>query len=248
MITDAQQDLVFDLMERAWEADKPADGAKWARKALAINPDELDAYVLLAKATTTTAEKIALLSEGARRGKKIWAAEIKRPAQSHFWLDMDTRPFLRNVHWLALLQWEADERGEAILNAEFLLRLNPNDNQGIRYLLLNWLPVLGKWEGHSRLLKKYKSDSGTDYLYARCLNLFCGGQDSNAALAEAIEANPHVSAYLAETKRQPPDDDNPLPGYVSPGSESEAHAYAEAAREAWLSVPGALDWLTSAAS
>jgi tetratricopeptide (TPR) repeat protein len=230
-------------MERAWEAAKPADGAKWARKALDIDPDQLDAYILLSKATQIKAEQIAFLNEGTRRGIKIWAEAIKRPAQSYFWQDMDTRPFMRNVHWLALLQWETGQREEAIKNGKFLLKINPNDNQGIRHLLLNWYPVLQNWDAHSRLIKKYNGDWGSDYLYARCLNLFQSRQDTYDALKEAFEANPYIVRYLVDRKRQPPKDNSTLSGFVTQGSEAEAHVYAEAAREGWESAEGALDWL-----
>jgi hypothetical protein len=244
MFTEAEQDRICDYMERAWEAAKPADGAKWAGKALDIDPDQLDAYIILSKATQTKAEQIAFLSEGARRGHKRWAEEIKRPAESHFWLDVDTRPFMRNVHWLTLLQWETGERNEAITNGKFLLKINPNDNQGIRYLLLNWYPVTQNWDAHSKLIKKYTNDSGSDYLYARCLNLFHYEQDADVALKEAFEANPYVSEYLIDQKRQPPKDNSALSGFVTQGSEAEAHVYAKASRDGWSSVKGALDWLS----
>jgi hypothetical protein len=248
MLTPAQQDRVWDYMERAWEADKASVGAKWARKALAIDPDQLDGYVLLARASDVKAEQIALLSEGVRRGKRVWADEIKRSAQSDFWLDIDTRPFMRNVHWLALLQWESGEREDATQNAEFLLRLNPNDNQGIRYLLLNWYPILDQWEAQGKLFKKYKDDIGPDYLYARCLNMFKFGQDTNSALAEAVRANPYVPAYLADQGLEPPDDEIVYSGYLRSGSEGEAKASADAAREAWAKVDGALKWLIESAT
>ncbi len=246
MLTPAQEDRVFDYLDRAWEAGKASDGAKWARKALAIDPDQLDGYVLLAKATDVKAEQMALISEGVRRGKIVWAEAIKRPAQSHFWLDMDTRPFMRNLHWLALLQWECGEREDAIKNAEFLLRLNPNDNQSIRYLLFNWYAVLGQWEAHAKLLKKYEDDGMAEYLYALCLGQFQAGQNSVQTLAKAVEANPHVPTFLRDARRQVSDEDDAFPGYLSAGSDGEAKVYADAAREAWASVDGALQWLNDA--
>jgi tetratricopeptide (TPR) repeat protein len=243
MLTEAQRDRVWDYMDRAWEADKPTDGAKWARKALEIDPDQLDAFIILAKATDVKAEQLALVAEGARRGRKIWAEEIKRPAQSYFWQNMGTRPFMRNVHWLALLQWETGERAQAIENAKFLLRLNPNDNQGIRYLLQNWYPLSGNWDAFEKLLKRSEREFRTEYLYAVALYNFRAGNNDEALKKQAWDTNHHVPEYLRRPKKRPPNDGGLLEGYVKFGSEGEAWSYADSARDVWLSVPGALDWI-----
>ncbi len=244
MLTDAQKDRVFDYLDRAWECEVSSERTKWAGKVLGIDPDQLDAYLLLSQAEITIAERFALLNEAVRRGKIIWADEIKRPAQSYFWLDINTRPFMRCLHVLALAQWEADDRATAIKNARLLLRLNANDNQGIRSLLLAWYPETGDWDAFEKLLKKFSDDCSADYLYSACLNAFRTGSKADELVAEALTANPFVPAFLANKNMVPPfDGDSLLAGYVTMGSESEAHAYAELNRSAWLSVPGGINWL-----
>lgn len=131
------------LIDEAWEADGAAKQSSLALRALNLNPDLIDGYVILGLALPTDIERMAALREGVRRGKIIWADEIKRPAQSHFWLDIDTRPFMRACFNLASLLSQNDERTEAVELANLLCRLNRNDNQGARYLLMAWLPVLG---------------------------------------------------------------------------------------------------------
>jgi len=233
---------VEDLIDEAWEADSPTRRAAFARKALARDPDAIDAYVALALCVETTAERIALLREAVRIGERVWARELKRPRQSHFWSDIDTRPFMRAMHNLALALWERGARDEAAALAERLLRLNPNDNQGVRFLALAWHPVLGNWEKVEKILKRYDGDIRTEYLYARCLDAIRRGDDAEALLADAIETNPHVPALLLNGRGVA----EWSGGSVAFGSEEEAAAYAAYNRPAWEADPHALDWLRRA--
>lgn len=103
---------------------------------------------------------------------------------------------MRAMHNLALVLRVCGDREAAASLADRILRLNPNDNQGIRYLALAWHPVLGNWPRVEALLKKYRDDGGADYLYARCLDRFRQGRDAEGALDDAMEENPHVPALL----------------------------------------------------
>ena len=242
MTDERSTEAVEDLIDEAWETNSPARRAAFARQALARDPDAIDAYVALALCVETTAERIALLREAVRIGERVWALELKRPRQSHFWSDIDTRPFMRAMHNLALALWNRGARDEAAAFADRLLRLNPNDNQGIRFLALAWHPVLGNWEKVEKILKRYDGDIRTEYLYARCLDAFRRGEDPKAQLAEAIETNPHVPALLLNRRNGPEWSGDS----VAFGSEEEAAAYAAYNRPAWEAVPHALDWLRRA--
>jgi len=240
MVSASARERVEDLIDRAWEATTSATQAKYARKALSIDPEAIDAYVILALSTDALGERVALLREAVRVGRKQWAEAIKRPSQQYFWLDIETRPFMRAVHNLALASWERGERDEAATLADFLLKLNPNDNQGIRFLALDWHGTLGNWDAVERLLKRYRNDASTEYLYAAALNAFRKGDGADLLLAEALETNPHVLELLAGRSPMPGESDLP---YVEFGSREEAANYVRSSREAWSNVPGALKWL-----
>lgn len=51
------------------------------------------------------------------------------------WSDLENRPFLRAAHGVALSRLRLDRRGEAIPTMEKMLGWNPNDNQGVRFLI-----------------------------------------------------------------------------------------------------------------
>jgi tetratricopeptide (TPR) repeat protein len=52
-----------------------------------------------------------------------------------FWLDVDSRPFMRALHGQGLCYYQLGRTQEALQVFERMYRLNPNDNQGVRFLL-----------------------------------------------------------------------------------------------------------------
>ncbi len=56
-----------------------------------------------------------------------------------------------------------------------MLKLNPNDNQGIRYLLLAGLLRRNDLPGAKALLAAYGEEWSANWLYTRALIAFCEG-------------------------------------------------------------------------
>jgi hypothetical protein len=65
--------------------------------------------------------------------------------------------------------------------------------------------------------------------------------DADARLARALAENRYVPAFLTGQKRIPE-----LPVAYQPGEEDEAAVIARSQFDAWISTPGALDWLKAA--
>mgnify|MGYP003387911476 CR=1 FL=1 len=231
-------------LDAAWEAldsEESEIAATHARKALTLAPDEIDAYSLLAEIAATAAEKQALLREAVRIGTHEWSACFRKPSETSFWLSLGTRPYMRAVHSLSIVLWDtgaADKRLEAVGFARHLLRLNPNDNQGIRFLLLAWLPIVHQW---ARAAQPARPE--TTYWHA--LHLFrAGSSQADEFLTAAIAINPHVPAMLA-SKRQPMMPPGDSVAFRSP---EEAQAYSHMAHEAWRATPKAMAWLKTIAA
>jgi len=66
---------------------------------------------------------------------------------------------MRARHGLAEVLWHLGERQAAIAHLQDMLRLNPGDNQGVRYTLAGWLLAEGWDEELARLLKEYDEGS-----------------------------------------------------------------------------------------
>ena len=126
-----------------------------------------------------------------------------------------------------------------------MLRLNPDDNQGIRYLLIDALLERGREKDAAALLKRYEEDGSAHWTWSAALLAFRRSGNSaaaNKALAEAVQANGHVAAYLLGRKPLPAK----LPAFIGRGDDSEAVSYARYAAAAWEVAPGAKEWVAAA--
>jgi hypothetical protein len=129
-----------EVMYDAWDAPSPRERVRLARKALAVSGDCADAYVLLAEETARSPEEAAdLYARGVAAGERALGPAAFGEDAGHFWGLVETRPYMRARLGLAQARWALGTRPEAVADAWDLLRLNPGDNQGVRYLLLRWL-------------------------------------------------------------------------------------------------------------
>jgi tetratricopeptide (TPR) repeat protein len=233
------QDIIYD----AWEITDSKRRAALARKALEISPDCADAYVLLAEETATSlTEALNLYRQGVEAGERALGKEAFEEDVGHFWGILETRPYMRARAGLAECLWASGKHDEAIDHYKDMLRLNPNDNQGIRDLLLPRLIVSGRDEEAEALFREYEDDGMASWAYARALLDFRKMGDSEISrksLKAALKNNRHIPSYLLGRKKIPKN----LPSYYSPGDENEAVFYAKENFEAWKITPGALDWL-----
>lgn len=236
---DEAQEIMFD----AWECDDPKRRLAMARKALKVSPLCADAYLLLAEETARTEEEaLDLYAKAVDAGEKALGKAAFEEDAGMFWGLIETRPYMRARHLLIIAQWRAGRRDDAAASAEDMLRLNPNDNQGIRYLLIDWLLRLGRDGDAEKLFKRYKHDCGAEWLWPATLAAFRakgGAAATRTALKQALASNPHVPDYLLGRKKLP----RQTPDYISPGGKDEAVAYVGYGQATWAETPGALVWL-----
>jgi len=237
------QDLIYD----AWETADPRDRVRLANEALLRSDDCADAYVIFAEEIPGTLEqKREMYTAGVEAGERAIGQRAFKEDVGHFWGLLETRPYMRARAGLAACLWQLGEREEAVAHYRDMLRLNPNDNQGIRYTLLGCLFAMGSDDQAAELLDnpEYSDDATATWPYSRAFLAYRRtgpGERAEAKLSDARRTNPHVPAYLLGKKRLPEE----LPDMVGFGDESEAIAYAADNLEAWRSTPGAIDWLRS---
>ncbi|MEE9913787.1 MAG: hypothetical protein K4571_18920 [Deltaproteobacteria bacterium] len=235
------QELVYD----AWEEGSKSKRIRLARKALALYPDCADACNLLAAdAARTPAEEMDYYEKGMAAGHRALGEKKFKEWKGHFWGVLDTRPYMRARAGLMQCLWEAGEVDAAIHHAKELLKLNPNDNQGIRYVLIAYLAELGRYQDLEKFMRArgYRNDCMADWLYTGVLLSFVKEGDaekSRKELSNAMKMNAHVPKYLTGKRPIP----SVLPDRIIVGGEDEAFCYASANLSAWRKVPGALDWL-----
>lgn len=236
-----------DIMYEAWSASGKRR-VQLALRALEISKDCADAYVLLAEeAAADLVQAKKLYEKGVMAGERALGPQAFEQDAGHFWGILETRPYMRARFGLAHCLWLLGEREQAIEHYQEMLRLNPNDNQGVRYVLVNCLLEQGHDRQVEELLKRYKNDAAATWRYSRALWLFRqegASKRANSSLRKAIEQNQFVPAYLLGRKRLP----YRLPPYIGFGDENEAIEYVVGAMKAWRNTPGALEWLSAHAA
>ncbi|MFL6264393.1 MAG: tetratricopeptide repeat protein, partial [Thermoanaerobaculia bacterium] len=232
------QDRAEDLLELAHQA-RGRRGVLLARQALEVWPDCADAYSFLASLAPDLESAARLYELGMAAGERAMGPEACEAA-GYFWGILETRPYMRARAGLARVLVEQGRLGEAVEHYQEMLRLNPNDNQGLRHTLVNLLIELGRDEEAWRVADPYPED-GALLDFPRALLLFRREGDSPEArkgLKKAIQENRFVPGMLLGD-REPP----PRGGFYSPGEEDEAGLYLDLARDTWEDTEGALGWL-----
>lgn len=229
------------LMYRAFDEPDLHKRIQLALDALDISPDCADAFNLLAEHASSRKETRRLYELGVAAGERALGPEAFQRDVGHFWGILETRPYMRARIGLAHGLWSAGRREEAVQHLQDMLRLNPNDNQGVRYTLAGFLLFLDRDDDLARLLDQYDESMAT-WAYTKALLAFRKHGDTPETrhlLSAAKKANKHVPLYLLGEKQGPPFQ----PDYYSPGDENEAVNYIGGFLAAWKFTPGALAWL-----
>jgi tetratricopeptide (TPR) repeat protein len=234
-----------DMAWKAWDTSDPKDCVRMAEGALIICKDCADAYVILgyeAVADGDLNKARELFEKGIVAGKRTLGDKMFQENIGRFWGILETRPYMRAVLGRANVLQELGERDEAVKQYWELLRLNPNDNQGARYLLMDLLLEDGLDEDAWRLLKMHDDELSADWSYSRVLLEFRrhgDGPVSKKAFKDALEANRFVPLLIltgkGTTKKQP--------DCYEPGSVDEANCYIDGSKRVWKKNPAARKWL-----
>jgi tetratricopeptide (TPR) repeat protein len=234
-------DKAQELMYQAFGTPDPEERARLAKQALDLCPDCADAYVLLAEHTKSRKEALELFEKGVAAGERALGPKAFQEDVGHFWGLLETRPYMRAREGLASKLWTMGRRDEAIKHLQDMLRLNPGDNQGVRYTLAGWLLAEGRDEELARLLKEYDEGSA-NWAYTKALVAFRQNGDTpetRKLLKVAQKANKYIPAYLLGRKPLPQE----RPSYYSPGDQNEAVFYVGSALSGWKETRGATAWL-----
>jgi tetratricopeptide (TPR) repeat protein len=238
-------DRAQDLIYQAWEIPNPAKRISLAKRALDICPDCADAHMLLAEEQAHDLEEsIERLQQAVDAGRRAIGDDFESDV-GYFWGLLETRPYMRARWALALAQWEFGERSLAIGHAQDMLRLNPNDNQGVRSMLMTWLLMNQRVPEARKLWKQYEDTASADWAWSRALMDFIehgDGDEANTTLAKALAANPYLAPLLLGREALPA---HP-PEFIGMGDRDEAIAYVFHNLELWQQIDGALRWLSGA--
>jgi tetratricopeptide (TPR) repeat protein len=236
-----QLERAQDLVYQAFDA-RGRRQLKLVREALALSADCADAYVLLAERASDPEEARRLYAEGVAAGERtLPAAWFARPEEGCFWSNVRTRPYMRARAGLARTLARLGRRGEAIAHYRELVRLNPDDNQGVRYELLRLLIEEGRAAEIQELRELYDEDPSPLWQLAVAFHSWRSGDEKDARMRvrRAVRDNRHLVASLAGDRK---DDGARIDTYEA-GTPEEAIVCARELGGLWRSDPRALEWL-----
>src|SRR6202011_1906364 len=114
-------------------------------------------------------EALRLYEQGVDAGARALGAQVFERAAGDFWGVLETRPYMRARLGLAHSLWIAGRREEAVQHLQDMLRLNPGDNQGVRYTLAGFLLFLDRDDDLEQLLRQYPDEWSAAWAYTRAL-------------------------------------------------------------------------------
>jgi len=128
---------LFDQgMEHKW-VNWPLAAEAYYREALRLDPDHADAWVHLGNVRFDEGKVDEAMAHYERGQVAAEARIIGDPAcySGVFWGDLISRPFMRALHGRGLSLWRLGQVDKARQVFAWMLELNPNDNQGVRFIL-----------------------------------------------------------------------------------------------------------------
>jgi tetratricopeptide (TPR) repeat protein len=240
---DQAQELIYE----AWDAPTVNEALALAIRAAEISPNCADAYTLLAdEAAESHEEALIWYLRAVEAGERALGQRVFEEDAGHFWGILETRPYMRARLRVAETLWGLGIAFEAVRHYRDMLRLNPNDNQAVRYVLMSCLLELGSNDDAERLYEQYNGEPSAFWRYARALLDYRQNgpsEQANSSLDTALATNEFVPEYLLERRQLPAEP----PDFYTPGEENEAQLYAGWNANLWANTPGALDWLASRA-
>ena len=157
------------------------------------------------------------------------------------WGCHENRPALRLLVQEAIDHLHYDEP-DALLRLQTVLRLNPNDNHGLRDLVVNLYLRQGKDTQALGVIASYPDDNMPALCFGKVLALYRLGELPQAAAAFKVanKKRPKIVKFLLPARKAQP---KSSPYGIQIGGDDEAWRYREEMRDVWQSVPGAMEWL-----
>ena len=156
-----------DFLEMAYEAKTEVKAKSYAKKALELDPDNLDAELFLADISTKSQLEFLQKTEAIiAHGNKLMEEQdfFTKECMGDFWLILETRPYMRARHQYAILLSQCRMIKKAITECEEMLKLCKSDNLGVRYLLMHLYTVMEDEKSALKLHKKFELSMNTQFL------------------------------------------------------------------------------------
>jgi hypothetical protein len=207
-----------------------------------VSADCADAWVILAEEAPDAPTALERYEQAVAGGVRAIGPDGFEQMAGEFWGHLETRPYMRARLGLARTLEAVGRGADAVEHYREMLRLNPGDNQGVRYMLVVALLAQHRDDEAGALLDEHADEATALLAYARVLWSFrTGGASaaSRAALDAAVRINAHALTYLLDPEKAPVE----RSPYISFGGRDGGAYVEEELGDLFETTPGALEWL-----
>ena len=173
------QELAFEALE----AETEEQAWKLAKRALAKDPDCVDALVVLTGLEADSPKKaIEGLQKAVAAGERSLGARFFKENEGTFLGNRGDAPLHAGAAAIGrsvARSWMPEQ--DAISHYAAMLVLNPNDNQGVRYPLLGAYLTIGDLVSARALLKEFEGDAMATFAWGEALERALSGDYEGAS-------------------------------------------------------------------
>lgn len=202
VVPESERERARDTLDQGLDLLAEGDEEEAGRyffKSIEIDPTYADGYNHLANIVWRKGDWKQ--AEGLYRKALACAEpEVKDMPQGGFWGILESRPYMRALHGLGLTLWKQNRLEDAVTIFERMLNLNPNDNQGVRYLMGPVLHQMGNLEEAVKWYKQNRDDPHNLYNYGLALIQQDRLEEAAKVLISAVFANPYIAPMLLGDK------------------------------------------------
>ncbi|HML38679.1 MAG TPA: hypothetical protein PKA19_14870 [Bacillota bacterium] len=157
----------WDYLDMAYEADSEETALKYARKALKLDPNCLDAEMMVSEITIRDQEELKIKYEELIAKEEAHLREgglLTDENIGSFWGIVETRPYMRLRFSYLHLLIDMGKFRMAAKACEELLELSEGDNMGVRYILMSLYAFFEDELSVNRLYKRFEREESTQML------------------------------------------------------------------------------------
>ena len=234
----------YDYLAQAEDADTITKARKYARKALEVCPECIDAEVFLAELEDSIFKAETILANAIEKERARLEQEgyFTKENIGCFYGIYETRGYLKALSHLAHLCAFEGKSSKAIEICKEIMRLNNNDNLGVRYLLMGLYAYLEDEKSLQKLYNKYDEESLSTLIPFMIINYKKSDYTNAKLYLDRInKCNKNFIKVFKGTMKSKSDIPN---GYFSPGDSSEVDMYLLNYLFLFASVPSIDEFIT----
>lgn len=239
----AEEMKALDLLDQAYETEDPEEAIELLLQALDHDPANVDVHLeFLDQSFLEDEYLIPILQRLKKIAHKKLGNSIFKDGVGQFWLIHETRPYMRVCHALADECFLQDHFKEAIKEWEDMLRLNPNDNQGVRDPLLMCYLSECIHDKIESLFECYEEIGlSCCFSWGKVLHDLIRKDNDSAqtSLKVARKQNKYMEGFITGSR----DYTGNTQDHYAIGSLDEAEIHAEIVTDTWDRYPEAVTWL-----